>query len=183
MPFVLLALLLPLLLIVLIPVAIVRRYQVGTSRQRARGWLAAINIAGLALSSVLVLASAAVMTYWVPDALGYTAGGLAAGAMLGLAGLRLTRWERTPSGLHYTPNRLLLLGITLVVSARILYGVWRMWESWRRGVAGESWFVEAGLEGSFAAGAVVLGYYLVYWIGGRRRAAGVSRGRVGQRPL
>lgn len=34
---------------------------------------------------------------------------------------------------------------------------------------GESWFVAAGVAGSMAAGAVVLGYYLVYWIGVRRR--------------
>ena len=168
MPFLLLALALPLLLVVLIPVGIIRRYKVGTSRQRARGWLAAINIAGLALSSVLVIASAAVMTYWVQGTVQYAVGGLAAGGALGLAGLRLTRWQRTASGLHYTPNRFLILGVTLVVSARILYGFWRMWESWRRGVAGESWFVEAGLAGSFAAAAVVLGYYLVYWIGVRR---------------
>ena len=34
---------------------------------------------------------------------------------------------------------------------------------------GESWFVAAGVAGSMAAGAVVLGYYLTYWIGVRRR--------------
>jgi hypothetical protein len=34
---------------------------------------------------------------------------------------------------------------------------------------GESWFVAAGVAGSMAAGAVVIGYYLVYWLGVRRR--------------
>jgi hypothetical protein len=71
--------------------------------------------------------------------------------------------------LHYTPNRWLVLAITLVVTARVLYGFWRAWESWRAGLSEGSWFVAAGVAGSMAAGAVVLGYYLVYWIGVRRR--------------
>jgi hypothetical protein len=62
-----------------------------------------------------------------------------------------------------------VLGLTLIVSARILYGLWRSWESWRAGLSGGSWFVAAGLAGAMAAGAVVLGYYLVYWFGVRSR--------------
>jgi hypothetical protein len=171
----LLILLVPLLVILaaiaLIPVSLVQRYRVGTSRQRARGWLAAINLAGLALSSILFLASAALTSIWVPDAFTYTATGLAAGCALGIVGLWLTRWEAVPGALYYTANRWLILGITVVVTARIGYGSWRAWESWRSGLAGESWFVEAGVAGSMAAGAVVLGYYLAYWIGVRRRFA------------
>ncbi len=156
-------------LVALIPLSLVQRYRLGTSRQRARGWLATINLAGLALSAILFITSAAVMTFWVPGALTYAAGGLVAGAVLGIVGLWLTRWEPSVDALHYTPNRLLVLAVMLMVFARLLYGFWRGWHTWRAGLDGESWFIAAGVAGSMAAGAVVLGYYLTYWIGVRRR--------------
>lgn len=169
-------LILPLLVVValfavvaLIPLALVQRYRMGTSRQRARGWLATINLAGLVLSAILFLTSASLTTIWVPGTLTYTAAGLAAGTALGIVGLWLTRWESSAGALHYTPNRPLVLGVMLLVSARLLYGCWRAWQSWRAGMHGESWFVAAGVPGSMAAGAAVLGYYLAYWIGVHRR--------------
>jgi hypothetical protein len=155
--------------VALIPLSLVQRYRIGTARQRARGWLTTINLAGLALSAILFLASASLTTIWVPGTLTYTVTGLAAGAALGIVGLWLTRWEPSTDGLHYTPNRLLVLSMMLLVAARLLYGVWRGWHSWRAGMQGESWFVAAGVPGAMAAGAVVLGYYLAYWIGVRRR--------------
>ena len=153
----------------LIPLSIVQRYRVGTSRQRARGWLAAINLVGLSLSAFLFIAGAGVTSFWIPGAFTYAVGGLAAGAALGIVGLWLTRWEPSPDALHYTPNRLLVLAVMLIVVARLIYGFWRGWHSWQAGLNGESWFVAAGVAGSMAAGAVVLGYYLTYWIGVRRR--------------
>jgi len=168
-PLLIVPVLVILALIALIPLSLVQRYRMGTSRQRARGWLAAINLVGLTLSSILFLVSAAVTSIWVPNALKYTAAGLAAGCVLGIVGLALTRWEPGTDYLHYTPNRLLVLAITLVVTARVLYGFWRGWHTWRAGLYDESWFVVAGVAESMAAGAVVLGYYLAYWIGVRRR--------------
>jgi hypothetical protein len=158
-----------LLVIVLIPISLVQRYRVSTSRQRARPWLIALNIFGLLMSMMIFLVSALITSYWVPDALRYTATGLLVGGVLGLLGLRIARWEFTRGALHYTQSRLLVLMITLVVTARVLYGFWRGYESWRAGLSGESWFVAAGVAGSMAAGAVVLGYYLVFWLGVRRR--------------
>jgi hypothetical protein len=155
--------------IALIPLSIVQRYRMGTSRQRARGWLVAINLVGLLLSSLLFLASAAVASFWLTDAFAYTAAGLAGGCALGVVGLLLTRWEPTVGALYYTPNRLLVLGITLVVAVRLLYGFWRAWETWQAGAEGASWIATAGVAGSMAAGAVVLGYYLAYWFGVRIR--------------
>ena len=169
MPLLIVPVLVVLALVALIPISLVQRYRMGTSRQRARGWLAAINLAGLTISAVLFLVSAAVTTIWVPGALTYTAGGLATGCVLGIAGLWLTRWEPSPGGLYYTPNRWLVLAVTLVVTGRILYGFWRGWHTWQSGVDDGSWFVAAGVATSMAAGAIVLGYYLSYWIGVRRR--------------
>jgi hypothetical protein len=154
--------------IALIPVGITQRYRRGAIRRRARGWVAVINITGLTLSSTLLLSSAAITSVWVADALVYTLAGFTAGLLLGIVGLWLTRWEGAPDSLYYTPSTWLTFGITSLVAARLLYGFWRAWQTWRTD-GSESWLVAAGIAGSLAAGAVVLGYYLTYWLGVRRR--------------
>ena len=163
------ALLVLLAAIALLPLSLVQRYRMGTSRQLARRWLTAINVTGISLSAILFLGGAALTSIWVPAAFTYTVLGMAAGCLLGVAGLALTRWERTTGALHYTPNRWLVLTITVVVTGRILYGFWRAWDTWRSAPDHMSWVVQSGAAGSLAAGAVVLGYYLAYWLGVRRR--------------
>ena len=145
-----------------------QRYRLNISRQRGGAGLRR-STSPLLLSAIAFLTTAAMTTMWVPRALTYMAAGLCIGAVLGLAGLWLTRWEFATDALHYTPNRLLVLGITVLVAGRLLYGVWRGWQSWSAGIHGGSWFVAAGIPGSMAAGALVLGYYLAYWTGVRRR--------------
>lgn len=172
MPLVLLLLALLLLAIlvsvVLIPVALMQRYRMGTVRRRAWPWLASLNAAGITLSLVLFFAGAAFTNIWVPHALAYSALGAIAGMSIGLLGLVLTRWEPTGSGLYYTPNRWLVLAITLAVAGRLAYGLWRGWHAWTN-VGAESWLVASGTAGTLAAGALILGYYFAYWIGVRRR--------------
>ena len=169
MPLLVIVLLVVLGFIALLPLALVQRYRAGTSRQLARGWLATVNVVGLAMSIVFFLTGAAMTSIWVPYALRYTLAGLAFGGMLGVIGLALTRWEPGSRSLHFTPNRWLVLAITLLVTARVLYGFWRAWQSWRSAIDGGSWVIASGAAGALAAGALVLGYYLTYWIGVRRR--------------
>jgi hypothetical protein len=156
-------------IIALVPISIVQRYRLGTSRQRARGWLAVVNLAGLTLSAIVFLIGAAFTNVWVPHAFRYSVEGLTLGLGLGVVGLWLTRWEHGRDALHYTPNRLLVLSVTLVVTVRIAYGFWRTVHAWHTGVVDETWWGVSGIAGSMAAGAVVLGYYLAYWLGVRRR--------------
>jgi hypothetical protein len=167
-PLLFVAVLFVLALVALMPLSLVQRYRMGKSRRRARGWLATVNVAGMALSVILLMAGAAVTSIWVPDALTYAAAGLTAGCVLGVLGLMLTRWEFAPGSVYYTPNRWLVLSITLVVTTRLAYGFWRGWQVWRAGVEGASWFAVSGAAGSVAAGAVVLGYYMIFWLGVRR---------------
>ena len=131
--------------IALMPVALVLRYRTGTARRTARGWVVTTNFVGIALSTVIFLVGAAVTAYWVPDAFRYSLVGLGVGCALGIAGLALSRWEPGPRGLIYTPNRWLVLAITLMVTARILFGFWRGWQSWRAGFEGTSLLVSAGV--------------------------------------
>jgi membrane associated rhomboid family serine protease len=155
--------------IALLPLTLLQRYRVGTARRPARGWLIAINLVGTAISVALFVIASAVTSTWVPYAFTYTLMGLAAGLSLGLLGLALTRWEPTATLLYYTPNRVLVLAITLIVTARVLYGFWRSWHVWTAGLDYSSWAAESGIAGSMAAGGVVLGYYLGFWLGVRSR--------------
>jgi hypothetical protein len=165
--------------IALLPLSLIQRYRVGTARRPARGWMVTINLIGTAITTVLFVVASAVTSVWVPQAFKYTVTGLAVGCLLGVLGIALTRWEPTPRFLYYTPNRPLVLAVTLIVTARVLYGFWRSWHAWRAGLDYSSWAASAGVAGSMAAGAVVLGYYLTFWLGVRR---GLKRHRLRQLP-
>ena len=160
--------------VVMLPFMLVFRYRAGTRRRRARVWIATINALSLAISTTVLLISAAISSRWVPYSFSSAALGLAAGAILGLLGLVLTRWERDGVSLFYTPSRLLVLGITLIVTLRLAYGFWRGWQTWRAAQDGTSWIAAIGIPGSLAAGAIVIGYYLVYWAGVRSRTQGAG---------
>lgn len=154
---------------VMIPLSIVLRFRAGSTRRRAWGWVTSLNLFATALSSTILMVTSAVSNRWIPNAFSYTLMGFAGGFALGLLGLALSRWEATHQGLHYTPNRWLILLITIVVTSRIAYGFWRAWDAWRTTAGGESWLASSGAAGSMAAGAAVLGYYLIYWAGLSRR--------------
>jgi hypothetical protein len=155
--------------IALIPVSIVQRFRTGAARRTARGWVATLNLAGVMFSAALFLLGAVVTSRWIPEALSYTLAGLAAGCVLGLLGTALTRWEYAGGRLQYTPNRWLALTVTLVVTARVLYGFWRSWHAWRASLESMTWVAASGVATSMSGGAVVLGFYLVFWAGVRAR--------------
>src|SRR5687767_1281314 len=106
----------------------------GTARRQRRRWVATLNLIAIAISVALFLVGALITSRWIPEALTYTLLGLAAGCVLGVFGTALTRWEYTGRKVQYTPNRWLVLLMTLVVTTRVLYGFWRTWEAWRASV-------------------------------------------------
>jgi len=164
---IILVLLLVVALVLAMPFLLYLRYRTGTMRRRGRRWVANVNLASFGVSAALLVWVAALTNFWVPHAFSYSLAGLLAGSLLGLLGLALTRWEMTPRGLHYTPNRWLVLLVTLAVVTRLLYGLWRIWHSWRATPSDGSWLASAGVAGSMAVGAVVVGYYLTYFAGVR----------------
>src|SRR5262245_11566955 len=171
MPLVALAivLLLPLAVVALMPLILFQRYRAGSRRRMARSWVARVNVYAMVMSAVLFLVSAAIIGIWVPAAVVSAAEGMTVGAALGVFGLWSSRWERTDQSLHYTPNRWLVLGITLLVAAKILYGLLRGLLSFDSAADHASIISSFGVAGSLAVGAVVVGYYLAYAIGVRRR--------------
>ena len=181
MPLIALAILIVLAVIALIPISIIQRLRLGMRRSQARGWVAALNLIAVAFSVVLFLLGAYVTSRWIPEALRYTLAGLGVGSLLGLLGTALTRWEYGEGRAYYTPNRWLVIGITLVVTARVLYGFWRTWEAWRVSVDTMTWVAASGLAASMSAGAVVLGYYAIYWAGVYARTRRYRR-RMAEQP-
>ena len=169
MPVLVALLLIPLLVVVVIPLSLVMRLRRGTMRRQARGWVLTANVIAVAISTLMFSIGALIAGRWVPDAWPYSLLGLGTGAMLGLIGFALTRWESSRGVVHYTPNRWLVLGVTLVVAARIVYGFWRVYAAWQAGSDQIAEVAASGVAMSMAAAAVALGYYLIYWIAVRRR--------------
>jgi hypothetical protein len=92
-----------------------------------------------------------------------------AGLLLGGVGLVLTRWEASPRSLHYTPNSVLVLLVTVIVSVRIAYGLFRSWTLAGPDASGTELIAAFGVPQSLAAGGAVIGYYLAYNFGLRWR--------------
>jgi hypothetical protein len=165
-----LVLLVLLLAVLLMPLSLVMRYRMGTVRRPARAWIATLNTVALSVSVAFLLMGAALSSLWVPWAFTYAVGGIALGCLLGIVSLWLSRWDASSGSLHYTPNTWLILALTVLVASRIVYGLWRAWHAWHVTPTGDSWLAAAGAAGSLGVGAFVLGYYLAYSLGVRRRA-------------
>ena len=103
-----------LLFALLVPLSLWQRYRVGKARRLARGWVVTTNLVSMGISVAIFLVGAAITSVWVPRALPYAGLGLVAGLVLGWLGLLASRWEPGPAGLFYTPNRFLVLAVTLV---------------------------------------------------------------------
>jgi len=129
-----------------------------------------MNLWATSFSAVLFLCFAFLISFWLGPTLQFALTGMAVGAVLGLLGLMLTRWESHPAGLFYTPSRWLALLVMLAIAARLVYGWWHATHS---GAPGEQhWFLSAsGTQLSVAVAAGLIGYYLVYAIGVRIRIA------------
>lgn len=96
-----------------------------------------------------------------PLALACLSGGVVAGIFLGIFGLRLTKFEKTPEGLFYTPNAHLGIALSLLLIGRLIYRVVQV------SSAGSA--VPAGHFGSspvtLAIFGMLAGYYVTYAIG------------------
>jgi hypothetical protein len=101
----------------LIAWVVYRRVRRNFGRQTIHeGWLW-MRIGLLGVASALIV--------WVgvrnPTAIGAFLGGLACGTVLGVVGLRHTRFEFTPEGRFYTPHTYLGLAVTTLFVGRFIY--------------------------------------------------------------
>ena len=88
----------------------------------ARSWLLTLNAWSLLVSVAIFNAVSAFGLFWWPDSLVGAGVGLAAGSLLGLVGVWLTRWDVAPQGVFYQPNAWLALLLVAIVAGRIVLG-------------------------------------------------------------
>jgi hypothetical protein len=103
-----------------------------------------------------------------PVTLAALAGGLSAGALLAVYGLRLTRFERAPEGLFYTPNAYLGVALSLLLVGRVLYRLAQVYSGDVLTAVASSDFVRS--PATLAIFGTLAGYYVAY-------AAGLLRWR------
>jgi hypothetical protein len=154
--------------LLLLPLSLWLRYRTGKARRRAWPWAVRLNAWLLLASLAVFLAGMALTGVWWPGALGYAAAGVGTGLVVGAIGLGLSRFENTPQGLFYTPNPWLVLVLTLLVAARIALSFVELWRHWqgRQSLALIPAVDHASL---FAVAGLLLGYYLAYTWGLRRK--------------
>lgn len=159
--------------VLLFPLAIIQRYRHGKARRRVQPWAVRVNAWLLAFSTLLFIAFAGVMERWVDAALSDAGIGLAVGGAAGLVGLALDRFEATSQGIFRTPNRWLVLGLSLLVAARIGIGLWLAWSD-EPSTNASALLSRGGLLG---VGGVLLGYAALTGWGLHFRVARVMRPR------
>lgn len=149
-------------LLVLVPLLAWRVYarvrrMVGRQRlSRVRPWIT------LAIFPALILLLC-YTGYPQLERLWWLAGGLGAGALLGVFGLRRTKFEPTPQGLYYTPNAHLGIALSLLFVARIVYRLVEVYALQPSVPDGPDDFVRSPL--TLSVFGLLAGYYIAYAIG------------------
>lgn len=151
----------------LLPLGLWQRYRRGRARRRLRPWAVRTNAWLLLGSTALFLPGAWLGGYWIDAALMHATLGLLVGVLVGIVGLWLTRFQREDGRLFYTANRWLVLGLTVLVAARIGVGLLQAVRLWNGADARADWLARQG--GLLAVGGLLLGHYLAYSWGLRRR--------------
>lgn len=140
--------------------SIFRRVRRNIGRQKLRPRRAITSISILSAISILI----AVTSFQNSNLLLGFGGGLLPGALLGLVGLRLTRFEATDEGHFYTPSAHIGVAISLLFVGRMIYRFMTMPNIVSdAAAAGHPPPMQSPLT-SFIIGLTV-GYYLVYQAG------------------
>ena len=135
------------------------RYRRMVGRQRlskVRPWITLVIFPSLVLMLALAAQSHA-------ERLGWLAAGLLAGSLLGVYGLRATRFEPTRQGLYYTPHAPLGIALLLLFVARIAYRFFEVYSTQAPPGQNGSDFVRSPL--TLAVFGLLAGYYIAYAIG------------------
>jgi hypothetical protein len=134
-----------------------RRVRRNIGRQKLSPGRAIRSIVILSLVSVLIAGTALQNTNLL---LGF-GGGLLPGALLGFAGLKLTRFETTDAGHFYTPNTHIGVALSLLLVGRIAY---RLWAN-RDLVTTQNFALPFQSPLTLLILGLTVGYYLVYQTG------------------
>lgn len=111
----------------------------------------------------VILAMLALVSLANPIALSTLGAGIAVGAVLGVVGHRLTKFENTPEGFFYTPNAHIGIALSLLLAGRILYRIVQMYLLSEPSAASNADFVASPI--TLAIIGTLAGYYVSYAIG------------------
>ena len=148
----------PILFVGLIAWGIYRRIRRNIGRQKLRPRRSIVSLVILTLISALFLFIASQNTNAL---LGFT-GGLLLGGLLGLVGLKLTKFETTNEGHFYTPNTHIGIALSVLFIGRLAY---------RYMPGGSMSAMQSGHPMPFQSPltlfilGLTVGYYIVYQIG------------------
>lgn len=131
------------------------RRNIGRQKLRPRRFVVSLVIFGL-ISSFVLYAS----LHNLNLLLGF-GGGLLLGALLGLVGLRLTKFETTGEGHFYTPDTRIGIAISMLLIGRLLYRYWVMHDV--SSAPNHPPPMQSAL--TFFIIGLTFGYYIVYYIG------------------
>ena len=149
-------------LLVLLPLIAWRVYSrfrrmVGRQRlSRIRPWVTLV-IFPLLIGLLCFAAHAHVERLW------WLAGGLGIGSLLGIYGLRKTRFEPTKKGLFYTPNAHLGITLSLLFVGRVIYRLVEVYAVTPDMPHGMDDFARSSL--TLAVFGLLAGYYISFAIG------------------
>jgi len=143
--------------------ALYRRFRRLFGRQPLQPTRIKVRIGFLALVLVLVVFRTMHSTELAAAGLA----GLAAGAALAYVGIRLTRFDAMPGGLFYTPNGYIGAALSAVLLGRLVYRFQVLFPAMQaaQADAGNPFAAFQKSPLTLALFALVIGYYLGYFIG------------------
>jgi hypothetical protein len=91
------------------------------------------------------------------------AGGMVAGAVLGVFGTRHTKFENTPEGIFYTPNAHIGIALSVIFLGRVVYRMFQLYSLDPNAQPNPNDFASSPLTLSIFG--LLAGYYVTYAIG------------------
>jgi xanthine/uracil permease len=154
----------PYLVAALIVWGLYRRMRRSFGRQRVtegRMWVR-VGI----LTVIAVMAAVGTAAAHDLEVLGGLVAGIACGAALGYVGLRHTKFEVTAEGRYYTPHTYMGLAVTALFVGRVIYRFLSVYDgTLPAGAAARGFGAYQANPFTLAALGVLVGYYVLYYLG------------------
>jgi len=164
---------------VAVPIIVWRMYsriRRNIGRQTLGKWRPWVTLTLFPLLVILISLGAATQ----PMRLLAMAGGIVAGAVLGVFGTKHTKFENTPEGIFYTPNAHIGIALSVIFFARVVYRMFQLYSMDPGAQPNPNDFASSPLTLSIFG--LLAGYYVTYAIGLIRYKKSIERGAAPTTP-